>query len=120
MRAELSISERTEIVMDVIRLTESGELWWEPSGERGSFTSRRGTAVAVIERTEAPERVRLRFHAADDAVGDDVVIEALLAYRADQESKELKHLFATVSRLYRITEKLAVPNAADLFLRGNA
>jgi hypothetical protein len=118
MRENLSIGERTEIVMDVIRLTESGELWWEPSGEPGSFRSRRGRAVAVIERTEAPESVRLRFRAVDDAVGDDVVIE--LADPADDESKELKHLYGIVDRLWRITERLAVPNAADLFLRGDA
>lgn len=43
-----------------------------------------------------------------------------LTYSADQQSKELKHLYGTVSRLYRITEKLAVPSAANLFLRGNA
>ena len=118
MRENLSIGERTEIVMDVIRLTESGELWWESSGEPGSFRSRRGRAVALIERTEASESVRLRFQAVDDAVGDDVVIE--LAHPADDESKELKHLYGTVDKLWRITERLAVPNAADLFLRGDA
>jgi hypothetical protein len=117
MPDDLSIGERTEIVMDVIRLTESGELWWEPTGEPGSFRSRRGPAVAVIERTEAPESVRLRFQAVDDAVGDDIVIE--LAHPADDESKELKHLYRTVDKLWRITERLAVPNAADLFLRGD-
>ena len=117
MRENLSIGERTEIVKDVIRLTESGELWWEPGGEPGSFTSRRGHAVAFIERTEAPQRLRLRFQAVGDAVGDDVVIE--LSYPADDESKELKAFYGTLDRLWRITEKLAVPNAADLFLRGD-
>jgi hypothetical protein len=118
MPENLSIGERTEIVMDVIRLTESGELWWEPSGEPGSFKSRRGRAVAMIERTEAPERVRLRFQAADDAVGDDVVIEH--AYPAADEPKELQGLYGRLDKLWRIAGKLAVPNAADLFVRGDA
>jgi hypothetical protein len=118
MRGSLSIGERTEIVTDVIRLTESGELWWEASGELGAFRSRRGGAVAIIERTDAPQRVRLRFEAVDDAGGDDVVID--VAHPAEDEPKELKTLYGTLDKLWRTTERLAVPNAADLFLRGNS
>jgi hypothetical protein len=117
MPENLSIGKRTEIVIDVIRLTEAEDVDWQPGGDLNSFTSVRAGAVAVIERTQTPERVRLRFQAVDDAV-PDVVIEQ--AYPADDEPKELQNLYATLDKLWRIAEKLAVPNAADLFLRGEA
>jgi hypothetical protein len=128
MPENLSIGQRTQIVMDAIRLTEAGELWWEPGGDPGSFTSVRGRAVAVLERREAPERVRLWFQAVDiggsggkrtltvnDAVGEVVIEHALSA----DDEPELKTLYKSLDKLWRMTERLAVPNAADLFLRGD-
>jgi hypothetical protein len=67
---------------------------------------------------DASQRVRLRFQAVDDGAGDDVVID--IAHPAEDEPKELKTLYSTLDKLWRITERMAVPNAADLFLRGNS
>ena len=66
------------------------------SGDPNAFKSARGCAVATVERTKVPERVRLWFHAADDAAGD-VVIEQ--AYPADNESKEVKNFYARLDNL---------------------
>jgi hypothetical protein len=118
MRAELSITQRTDVVRALRGLTEADEVRWAAAGEPGSFRAVRGRAVATIERTDVGNGVRLRFEAPDSDAGA-VVIEQ--PEPAADDAKELKILYTNLGELWRRAEKLvAVPNAAELFLRGEA
>jgi hypothetical protein len=116
MPVGIPVTRQVGFARELLKQTQAGKVRWEITEDPEIFRSVRTVAVAVLDRTGNPPRVRLRFSILGNMY-NDVVIEQAGPIHMQSGQRTLDKLLAVL--WHGVTDATHHITAADLFLHGD-
>lgn len=114
MPGNIPAARQVQIVRDLLQQTRDGKVRWEATEKPAVIRSVRSQAIAVLDLTGTPPRIRLRFSILG-CRGEDTIIEQAAPGSQRARESALDELLAVVWQ-EAIGQTQHPPSAADLFL----